>query len=376
MKYKIPCPHFNHCSGCQLNTDVDKPPILLDAVDFFAEKGIADFTMKAGSATGWRYRAKLAVRGSIESPAIGLFKQGTHDVVDIPDCLIHHPNINRAVLFLKQFIQQEKIAPYNEKTGSGILRYVQIVVQRKTGKVQLTLVVNKESMGGLENSLSTLWTNGKELWHSVWINFNTRRDNIIFGREWRLFQGEEFLWETICQKEICFHPSSFAQANLDLFEEMVQNIKESVPRNPKIVEYYAGVGAIGLCLADEAFSIRCCEISPHAQECFNQSTQKLPVEQRQRLEFISGNVLDHLSLLDETDLVIVDPPRKGLESGLINQLMKLPIGIQLIYISCGWDSFKRNCDQLLEGWKLEKAQGYLFFPGTNSIETLALFTKK
>nr|GEY04829.1 hypothetical protein [Tanacetum cinerariifolium] len=63
---------------------------------------------------GWRCRAKLAIRGSSADPQIGLYEEGTHNVVDIPDCKAHHPNINAAVELLKKGIKILNIEPYDE----------------------------------------------------------------------------------------------------------------------------------------------------------------------------------------------------------------------------------------------------------------------
>lgn len=372
---KINCTHFPHCSGCQLNANVNHPPIFEEARNFFLQKGIKNFQLHSGSMTRWRTRAKLVIRGDSKNPKIGLFKKGTHEVVEIPHCQIHHPKINEAVLYLKKFIQDVDLAPYNEISGNGLLRYAQFVVQRQTGKVQLSLVLNTHSLSeDLRKKLELFWIEKKDFFHSIWVNFNTRRDNVIFGENWLLLHGEQFLWEQICQREICFHPSSFAQANLDLFEKMIEKIKATIFLRAKVTEYYGGVGAIGLCLAEKCEKINCCEITPSAKICFEESRKKLPQELQERMKFFSGNVTDHLTLL-ENEVIIADPPRKGLDPSFINQLQDLKKDTLLIYISCGWDSFKRDCEILLNKWGLEEAESYLFFPGTNSIETIAIFKK-
>lgn len=372
---QILCPHFSICSGCELDSCIDSPPVYLEAQEFFLNRGVDSFKLHTGPSVKWRTRAKLAVRGLLDSPLIGLYRRGSHEVVEIPQCAIHHPNINRTVLLLERWIQEEKIPPYDEKKGKGLVRYLQLVVQRSTGKVQLSLVLNTHLLPEkLKLSLQAFWNEHRDLLHSIWINFNQRRDNVIFSSQWSLFHGEHFLWENISQREICFHPSSFAQANLSLFEVMIQKIGTLIPEKSQVAEFYAGVGIIGLSLVEKCAKISCCEITPTAKECFEESKQKLPPELKEKIQFFSGNVKEHLNLLDAA-VIILDPPRKGVDNSLLEKLKNLKPDTKLIYISCGWEAFKRDCEILLKDWELKQAESYLFFPGTNFIETLAVFKK-
>jgi 23S rRNA (uracil-5-)-methyltransferase RumA len=369
----ISCPHFPECSGCELTTNVDKPEVLEEAKSYFAKKGITDFHLHLAQVTGWRYRAKLAVRGTSNNLKIGLYKKGTHTVLDIPFCKVHHPSINLAVKEIKEFVKNENIEPYNEQTQKGLLRYIQLVVERCSGKVQVTFVLNLSS----EQNLN-MWMNLKsDLWHSIWLNFNTSRTNNIFGTDWTHIKGPPLIFERFGNTEACFHPASFAQANLELFEKMLNSISEMVPKKSKVVEYFAGVGVIGLKIAPNCESVVCCEITPQAEMCFNEAKLKLENNVRKKISFEIGLSENRLDLLKNKDLCIVDPPRKGLDIKLLKEMMYSSDLKKIIYVSCGFKSFRRDCDLILESnlWKLEKIEPYLFFPGSNHIEILALFIK-
>ena len=370
-KLSIACSHFEFCAGCSIAKGVDSPAILDEARRFFKEIGVELLPLRLGHATGWRCRAKLAVRGSCNDPHIGLFQEGTHTILDIPLCQVHQPKLNEAIAKLKEFIKSEKVAPYNESTHQGVLRYIQLVVERSTGLVQLTLVLN-QSMAGIEKLVETT----PNFWHSIWINLNQRRDNVIFGQEWKLFHGEQFVWERIGKVWSAFHPSSFAQANLDLFDELIASLKKHLIPQATLVEYYAGVGCIGLALAKECTKVIACEINTTAEICFEASKTRLDSVTRAKCTFVTGSAAKLLSLLDEGDTLLVDPPRKGLDRPFLEALKKQKGPKTLFYISCGWDSFARDCQHLLEaGWKLTHAEPFLFFPGSNHIETLSVFKK-
>lgn len=373
----INCQHFPICSGCRINQQVDQTKAYKEAVEFFSKYPISPFKMHVGSPYGWRTRAKLAVRGNSQQPLIGLFKEGSHDIVDIPFCKVHHPAINIAVDFIKKWIIINHISIYSETTGHGLIRYLQLAVERKTQKVQLTLVINEKlDSTTIEALCADLWNLSMQ-WHSIWINYNSRRDNVIFGGDWKLIKGEEWLWENLLHAEVCFHPASFAQANPEMFEKLLVRLNELIPQGTSLLEYYAGAGVIGLSLLGRCRRVCCVEVVPLAHECFMLAKNKLPEHLQERINYISGTAAKYVDLLKtDVDVVLVDPPRKGLEVEMLKALSQPISAKQLIYISCGWDSFQRDCKALLlAGWKLSLAEGYLFFPGSEHLETLAVFSR-
>lgn len=381
-KPAVSCIHFNLCSGCQIDLKEPFPSLWQEALNFFRDKGLTDAPFFTGPASGWRVRAKLAVRGTPQDPLIGLFREGSHVVLPIPFCQVHHPHINRAVEIVKQWIQSYRLAPYQELTGQGDIRYIQCVVERSTGLIQLSLVLNFEELqhARVQELIALLQKLGKQdnglIWHSIWINLNHRSTNTIFGPIWHLCYGQETLWEKIGTLKVAYQPSSFGQANLDLFEDMLMRLRKRIPQGSKLVEFYAGVGVMGLFLVDRCQWVRCAEINPHAEKGFLQSLETLPKQEALKISFHTGPAQDLLNLAKDADTVLVDPPRKGLDQALMDTLIASRHLKKIYYLSCGWLSFKNDCEQLIQGgWKLAWAEGYYFFPGSNHIEILAEFSK-
>lgn len=375
----IRCPHFTACSGCTRNEFVDHLPMLKEAKQFFINNGSPFFKLQTGHPVGWRCRAKLAVRGTVIAPQIGLFAKGSHRTINIPLCRVHHPAINQAVEVVRNWITQCAIEPYDEIANKGVLRYMQVVVERKTGRVQLALVMNLKNVDEeMRQRLEILWQSHPELWHSLWLNLNTRRDNIIFGDEWLPVKGPFWLWETLNKQHICFHPASFMQANLEMFERLLQRIQQWLPEKTDLIEFYAGVGAIGVALIEKCQKVQCIELNPTAQQCFEETCRYLPPSLAQRLTYYQGKSVDYINLLKSTavgkGVVLVDPPRKGLEKELLKALCDNKDINNIIYVSCGWEAFQRDCQILLKGgWRLANAEAFLFFPGSEHLEILAIF---
>lgn len=439
------CEHFKRCSGCVLETALDQPPIFNDAQRFFRCHGIQDLKLTTGDVWEWRCKAKLAVRGTPLNPVVGLYAEGTHDVVDIPKCRTHHPKINAAIELLKAGIQELGVQPYDEDTGTGELRYVQMSIttyntaipageRYANGKVQVVLVWNdrseQSSRAAQLNALSEfLWKKGgvkntNPLIHSVWANFQTSRTNIIFGGRWRHLLGDQQCWERIGGVDVCLTPASFSQANLQAFESMLRKIQKFVKPGKAVVELYAGSGIIGLSLAATCAcrAVRCVEVNKEARTSFDLSLARLSSANKSRISWHCADVaVSPLNWLKGSDVVVVDPPRKGLDPSVIDALRtassrgdakdtapskepsekveKRPWILRaqqtsleaardfndgesrwpdtLIYISCGWDAFKRDCTDLVEGgsWHLFAGHAFNFFPGTDSIEVLAIFKR-
>ena len=366
----LKCEYFPLCSGCQIQGEVSSPPIWREIKTFF--KSIVP-DLNLSEVTGWRTRSKLAARGTSIEPEIGLFKHGSHQVVSIPSCPLHHPSINILYAKIKKVIIERKIDPYNEENGTGILRYLQFVVERKTARVQLALILNRRDRS-MEEVVKQLYV--KEGLHSVWLNFQSEQTNRIFGEEWLFCEGEPYLWETLGEAECAFHPACFGQANLALFEKVLKQIREWVAPNSRILELYAGVGVISLNLVSRAKEVVCVEINPYAFECFHLNRLKLNLDLQEKISMQIIPSEQALSLIDGKDVVIVDPPRKGLEPKVLEALCQTNGLSQLVYLSCGPISFQRDCEKLLAcGWKLERLEGYLFFPGTNHVELLGFFIK-
>lgn len=344
------CPHFSLCSGCEL-TDIYNPPIWAEAVGFFRPYRIEPEWVTQGFSQT-RLKAKLAVR---PGPQIGLFKKQTHDVISIPHCLVHHPSINHAIAVLKEEILRQNIPLYRENPPSGILRYIQLFVERSTGRVQLTLVVTQELALFCKSLLKY------DLWHSIWLNVHPVASNRVLGDFWQHTYGEPYLWQTLNQIHVPFHPGAFSQTHLSLFEKMLQKIETWVQPNDLILELYAGVGAIGLSVHQKAKQLTLVENNPYAHLSYQQCPKP-------NIEYccIDAKEAD----FTQRDLIIVDPPRKGLDPEVLKKLDAR----RLIYVSCNFASFKRDCELLFAaGWRIREAAGYLLFPGTNHVEILCLF---
>lgn len=372
---EISCDFFPKCPGCKKQKDVCNPPIWKIIQDFFISKGfLTPQKLISGEIISWRSKVKLAVRGTVDCPKIGLFEEKSHRIVDITSCPLHYPVMDEAGLLIRQEMKNHRVIPYQEESSTGRLRYLQMVVNRSDLRIQLTLVVNGNHL--LENEIAFLGEIQKNpIFHSIWVNFLPGSTNTVIGKDWQLVFGEEDFWQEIRGISFCFHPSCFSQAHVFVFEQMIFFIETLLNEGVCILELYAGVGCIGLLLARKAANVVLVESSPKARACFEKTLSKLEKRLFDKCTFISASV-EEGNFSWSADVILVDPPRKGL-SRKCKEKIFFSSAKQVIYISCGPESFMRDCEEFLaEGWILHQTQSFLLFPGSDHVEIIASFKKQ
>lgn len=279
----INCEHFGACAGCVTSENVGEVDIIQSAKRYFSSTAVRKNRMDVYESgedwvveeeddgfyevvvptkiTGWRTQAKLVVTERSSSWAndgcmFGLYKRGSHEVLEIPKCAVHHPSINLAVEALEKATAKVRTSAFSKDSREGGLRYVQLQVERSTGKVSLTLVWAASELKYAQPALSRLTKelskSFPQLWHSMWCHCNEGPGNNIFtrnGKNWYKLSGNEFVREPIATGEfgwLYFTPLTFRQGNMDGFDILALDVAKSIPGGSKVCELYAGVGLLGL----------------------------------------------------------------------------------------------------------------------------------
>lgn len=382
----LECPHLSACPGCPRFGVRELDPGVVTRLETLARQRGAELRPALhGASAGFRVRARLAVRGRRGRLKLGLFEEGTHVVADIPNCAVHHPAVNAVARALKRTGKELGTLPYSDLAHAGELRYVQVVVERRTGRAQVVLCLNShelESFVPLAEALAAAL--GPEL-HSIWLNENAERTNAILGRRFVCVRGEPAVRERIGAiaddakhpgVDVFFPPGAFGQANLDLAERMYRSAIEWVPNDARVVELYAGVGAMGLELLRRG-PVVMNEIGAASLEGLAFGLDALDSERRSRARVVPGSAGSPQAVaeLAGADVVLVDPPRRGLDPEVTAALRARPPE-RLVYLSCGFDAFEREVPLLADaGLALRELVPVALFPHTSHVETLALFTR-
>jgi tRNA/tmRNA/rRNA uracil-C5-methylase (TrmA/RlmC/RlmD family) len=376
-RVNVSCPHRPPCPGCPRFGEHGIAPSAQAALDALARAhGLPEVPVVAGAATGFRLRVRLAIRGRVGAPKIGMFQLGSHRVVHIPNCVIHHPLVNRVADVVRRSLVDTDVSIYSEATHGGLARYLQVVVERGSQTAQVVLVGNCPAPEPLAACLDLVRERlGHEL-HSLWFNSNCARTNTILGREFHRWCGPETVTESFGGTAVHYPPGAFGQNNLEVAERIVEHVRGLVPQGARVAEFYAGVGAIGLSLLPKVAALRMNEVSPPSLRGLELGLAGLDPVDRAKVEVIPGPAAEACAAAAGADTVIVDPPRKGLDPPLCEQLAAQPPG-RLIYVSCGLESFLADAARLTSGGglRLTGLSAFNLMPYTEHVETVGLFER-
>jgi tRNA/tmRNA/rRNA uracil-C5-methylase (TrmA/RlmC/RlmD family) len=371
------CPHRPPCPGCPRFGEPGIDPGVREALGHLARgHDLPEPAVVSGSVFGFRHRARLAIRGRLGSPKLGLFELGTHRVVHIPSCLVQHPLINRVAGVVRRALVEAGIPSYSEQAQLGLARYLQVVVERGTQTAQVVLVANAGASAPLAGCLELI---RKELdggLHSLWFNAHSDRSNNVLGPTFERWCGAESVTERFGGAAVYYPPGAFGQSNLEVAQLIIEHLREQIPGGSCVAEFYAGVGAIGLSLIDRTRELRLNESSPHALQGLEQGLAGLEAVQRAKVILRPGPAGAMQEAAAGADVVIVDPPRKGLDPALAQGLAERAPQ-RLFYVSCALDSLREDilrltCERTL---RLVALTAFDMFPYTAHVETVARFER-
>ena len=256
---------------------------------------------------------------------------------------------------------------------------------------QLVMVWNAVMYKDAEEALPRIVKRLKsrpDLWHSISVNFQTSQSNVILNYEpksWKLLWGPPTLKEKIGAADFFFRPQVFRQANLDLFENsIIPKVVSMIPEGAEVAELYSGLGIIGLNCAARANEILCSDSNVYVDEIFDKCADSLPEKDQGKVYFENLPAEEAVAegQCELAEVLIVDPPRRGLDQGVLDLLTNSHGSAsardlsRAIYISCGFEAFQKDARLLLgAGWRITSVDGYVMFPGSNHIETVAVFDK-
>ncbi len=371
------CPHRPPCPGCPRYGEPGISTASRSALEALARcHGLPGLSVVSGATSAFRLRARLAIRGRPGAPKIGMFQLGSHRVVPIPDCSVQHPLINRVAAVVRRALVDAAVTPYSEVPHVGLARYLQVVVERDSRSAQVVLVANSSTAEPLAACLDLMRERlGDEL-HSLWFNSHCERSNTVLGPGFVNWCGPASVIERFGGAAVHYPPGAFGQSNLDIAERIVEHVRDQVPEDACVVEFYAGVGAIGLSLLPRVREIRMNEVSPHSLQGMALGIAALDAADRARVQVVQGLAGEAFAAASGADVVIADPPRRGLDRGLLEYLGQQPPEL-FLYVSCGLESLLEDTERLTSGGKLRLGglTAFNLMPFTEHVETVARFER-
>ena len=373
----LSCPHRPPCPGCPRFGEPGIAVAARRALDELARAhGLPEVPVISGQTSGFRHRARLAIRGRLGSPKVGLFELGTHHVVHIPTCSVQHPLINRVADVVRRSMVDTRVTSYSDAAHLGLARYLQVVVERSSQSAQVVIVGNSATAEPFAACLDLIRERLGSALHSLWFNANCERVNTILGPSFQNWCGPDSVVEHFGEAAVHYPPGAFGQNNLEIAQTIIEHVRAEIPEGARVTEFYAGVGAVGLSVLARASAIRFNEASPHSLHGLELGLAQLDCANRAKISVVPGPAgAAHLAAAD-AQVVIADPPRKGLDPELTAYLSDHPPE-RFLYVSCGLDSFLNDTTQLTSRGKLRLGALIAFnlMPFTEHIETVARFDR-
>ena len=376
-----PCEYYGSCGGCQLQhlaypAQLDyKRRQVEDALRRIGEITEVEVEPTVGMAEPWRYRnkAQFPVGGDTAHPEVGFYALGSHDLVDLADCLIQEKECSRIISLLKVHMQRFGWQPYDEKTHSGLLRHLVVKSSFKTGERMIILVTNGDKLPEYQGFLEYLLEAEVGL-VSLVQNINTGRGNTILGRKNKLLYGKETISDRIGDKEFLISPLSFYQVNPKQTEKLYQLALElaDLQGTETVVDAYCGVGTISMYAAAHAREVIGIEIVP---EAVKSAAENARYNKLDNLRFLSGSaevILPELLTQGiQPHAVFLDPPRKGCAPELLLALLQTRPE-KIVYVSCNPATLARDLKILGEAYRVERVVPVDMFPHTGHVECVVL----
>lgn len=367
------CPFFYKCGGCDLQhlpykTQLElKKNIVRNALKKYAD---IDFEVSdvIPSSKEFRYRNKFAfpVQDDNGKIKIGMYRKNSHDVIEIDDCLLQSENTKLILKLFREYMLENKISAYSEKTHKGIIKH--IVVREHEGKFILTVVVNDKKFNNFQPLIEKLKTQFSIF--GIIKNVNLLQNNVIFGSFDEKIYGIDNLQFCDFDVEYEINNRSFLQVNDDIKNKIYQRVLDSLDEQNNIIDAYSGAGLLSSILAKKYKCVYGVEIESVATQNADNLKNKNNLYNLTNINGDCAKVIPELAKQLKGDFaIVVDPPRKGLD-GAVTESFLTALPKQIIYISCNPATLARDLKKLVTKYDIEFVQPYDMFPQTANVETV------
>ena len=377
------CPAFGRCGGCtwqhlaypaQLVAKRRRVELALADVLAVDTLGVKVAPVRPSPAiTGYRNKGKyVAGRTNDDKLVLGAYAPRSHHVIDTIGCQIVAPVIDEIATWVRGAAESAKLAAYDERTRTGELRYV--IVREANGDVMVVLVVASGTPRAKLELVANSLSSHPAVRGLVAIE-NDRRDGAIVpaGSSAKVLIGQGHLIEELAGVPVEVGAGEFMQVNRAQAAAMYARVAELAEPKPgtRAVDLFAGLGGIGLHLARAGATVAAVEIDRDAVAQLRRTAERAGLP----LTAIAGDAGDlsaeiRAQLGAKPEVVVVNPPRKGLSDGARELLIELAAPT-VLYVSCGPEALGKDLVALLAaGYAADVIEPFDLMPGTSQVETV------
>ena len=371
------CSYAEKCGACALmGLKYDgqlaiKMQLLENALYKYAEyEGKIEGIVKSDDVYGYRNKCNLPIIDYNGKLVNALYKQGSNHPCLITTCFIHEESVEEIRRKILDVLNRYKLQAYDRREKKGMR---QLIVRAFDKGAQAVLVTGNDTLK--ENVIADL-KKIKGL-KSLFQGINTVRDPIrMMPEKLRPLFGKEKIEVKSLNYELELSPQAFFQLNHKQAEQIYKDAAALIKEKQKlIIEGYCGIGTISLAMHDKAEKIIGIEIIEKAIKDAKDNAKKNKVE---NVEFRCGDAAKEIRKIvekEKADVIVVDPPRTGLDDELLKTLLKSKAK-QIIYISCNPSTLGKDLYILKKEYEIHLVRGYDMFPNTPLVETLVELVRR
>ena len=349
--------------------------------NLYKTAGISDVEVAEtlGMETPYAYRNKAQVpvrrvKGQLET---GFYRKNSHDLIPIEDFLIQDKEIDKLIVFVRDLLRRYDLKPYDEKEQTGLIRHLVVRRGHYSGQMMLVFVTTRPKIFRIDQVIAKI-TEAFPSVVSIIQNINDKNTNAIFGKEFRTLYGQDTITDSMLGNDYEISAQSFYQVNTEMAEKLYQTAIDFSDLNSDsiVIDAYSGIGTIGLSFAKQVKEVYGVEVIETAVEDAKKNAERNGITNAHYVADSAENAMAKWSKDGiKPDVIIVDPPRKGLTESFI----KASVAMQpekITYVSCNPATMARDIKLYQElGYELKKVQPVDLFPQTHHVETVALLSK-
>ena len=382
----VDCSTYKRCGGCNLRHVKYEETLKMkqNAVQSLVNKTLKNkiqVQATIGMENPFHYRNKAQYPIGINKegqPIIGVFANRTHEVIPIERCYIQNPKSEEIAKFILNFIKEHNISIYNESTRQGLFRHIVIKIGIKTNEIMCILVINGKTIPKEKELIEEILKKFSNV-KTIVKNINTKNTNVILGQENINIYGNGYIQDILGEYTFKISPLSFYQVNPIQAEKLYElGVKMAqITKNDIVFDLYCGIGTISIFMAKYAKKVYGVEI---VEEAVKDAKENAKINNVTNTEFYAGDVEKVLDdLINQKgiipDIVMFDPPRKGLDKTSISNILKIKPK-KVVYISCNPATLIRDLADFEEYYDVNTIIPVDMFPYTSHVECVALMGRK
>lgn len=329
----------------------------------------------APDTTCYRNKAQYPVSAKKNKAFAGFYRAGTHQVVENQRCLILPEQADLVKAAVIDYMNQYRVNAYDETTGKGIVRHIYVRRGAVSGQILVCIVANSRKLPRPEALIQRL--EKIDGFTTLVLSVNNKPGNAVLGDEFITLYGPGYIEDTLCGLTFRLSPRSFYQINHHQAQELYRAAIEAagITREDTVLDLYCGVGTITLAMSRHAGKVIGIEVIPQAVEDAKDNARRNGIENAEFLCADAGAAALELERQGiHADVVVVDPPRKGLNADAIEAIARFAPRT-LVYVSCDPATLARDVALLKShGYHLEQAQAFDLFPRCAHVETVSLMS--